>query len=85
MSSLVECSAPELEAGRWHLPTFRNRLFKIFSAVEREIFLLLPESDLTSVRVTLRLPVYCQPVLLGDKPLETHDQLFYFQNEYLLL
>jgi hypothetical protein len=26
------------------------------------------------VRVTLQLAVYRQSVLLGDKPLETHDQ-----------
>jgi hypothetical protein len=29
------------------------------------------------VRVTLRLVVYTQSVLLGDKPLETHDQQFF--------
>jgi hypothetical protein len=31
------------------------------------------------VRVTLRLVVYRQSVCLGDKPLETHDQQFYFK------
>jgi hypothetical protein len=31
------------------------------------------------VRVTLGLAVYRQSVLLGDKPLETHDQYFFFQ------
>jgi hypothetical protein len=30
------------------------------------------------VRVTLRLVVYRQLVRLGDKPLETHDQQFFF-------
>jgi hypothetical protein len=30
------------------------------------------------VRVTLRLAVYRQSVLLGAKPLETHDQRFLF-------
>jgi hypothetical protein len=32
-----------------------------------------------SVRVTLRLAVYRQSVRLGDKPLETHDQNFFSQ------
>jgi hypothetical protein len=31
------------------------------------------------VRVTLRLAVYRQSVRLGVKPLETHDQTFFFQ------
>jgi hypothetical protein len=31
------------------------------------------------VRVTSRLAIYCQAVSLGDKPLETHDQYFFFQ------
>jgi hypothetical protein len=31
------------------------------------------------VRVTLRLALYRQSVRLGDKPLETHDQQFFFQ------
>jgi hypothetical protein len=31
------------------------------------------------VRVTLRLAVYRQSVRLGDKPLENHDQHFFFQ------
>jgi hypothetical protein len=35
------------------------------------------------VRVTLRLTVYCRSIRLGDKPLETHDQQFYFSTEYL--
>jgi hypothetical protein len=30
------------------------------------------------VRVTLRLAVYRQSVRLGDKPLEIHDQQFFF-------
>jgi hypothetical protein len=34
-------------------------------------------------RVTLRLAVYCQSVRLDDKPLETHDQNFYFSSEHL--
>jgi hypothetical protein len=42
-----------------------------------------PESQL--VRVTLRLAVYRQSVGLDDKPLETHDQNFYFQTEHLRL
>jgi hypothetical protein len=33
----------------------------------------------TRVRVTLRLAVYRQSVRLGDKPLETHDSNFIFQ------
>jgi hypothetical protein len=37
------------------------------------------------VRVTLRLEVYCQSVRLADKPLETHDQNFYFTTEHLRL
>jgi hypothetical protein len=37
------------------------------------------------VRVTLRLAVYCQTIRLGDKPLGTHDQLFYFPAEHLQL
>jgi hypothetical protein len=37
------------------------------------------------VRVTLRLAVYRQSVHLGDKPLETHDQNFYFPTERLRL
>jgi hypothetical protein len=32
------------------------------------------------IRVTLRLAVYHQSVRLGDKPLETHDQIFLFSN-----
>jgi hypothetical protein len=31
-----------------------------------------------NVRVTLRLGVYRQSVRLGVKPLETHDQRFFF-------
>jgi hypothetical protein len=31
------------------------------------------------VEVTLRLAVYRQSVRLGTKPLETHDQRFFFQ------
>jgi hypothetical protein len=34
------------------------------------------------VKVTLRLTVYRQSVRLGDKPLETHDQI-YFSTELL--
>jgi hypothetical protein len=30
------------------------------------------------VKVTLRLAVYRQSVHLGVKPLETHDQIFFF-------
>jgi hypothetical protein len=30
------------------------------------------------VKVTLRLAVYRQSVRLGVKPLETHDQIFFF-------
>jgi hypothetical protein len=30
-------------------------------------------TELPSARVTLRLMVYCPSVLLGAKPLETHD------------
>jgi hypothetical protein len=30
------------------------------------------------VKVTLRLAVYRQSVRLGIKPLETHDQIFFF-------
>jgi hypothetical protein len=37
------------------------------------------------IRVTLRLAVYLQSVRLGVKPLETCDQLFYFQTEHLWL
>jgi hypothetical protein len=37
------------------------------------------------VRVTLRLAVYRQSVRLGDSPLETHDQYFYFPPEHLRL
>jgi hypothetical protein len=37
------------------------------------------------VRVTLRLAVYSQPVRLGDKSLETHDQQFHFPTEHLRL
>jgi hypothetical protein len=36
-------------------------------------------------RVTLRLAVYRQSVHLGDNPLETHDQNFYFPTEHLRL
>jgi hypothetical protein len=35
------------------------------------------------VRVTLRLAVYRQSVLLGVKPLENHDQRFIFATEPL--
>jgi hypothetical protein len=37
------------------------------------------------VTVTLRLTVYRQSVHLGDKPLETHNQNFYFPTEHLWL
>jgi hypothetical protein len=36
-------------------------------------------SHVLRVRVTLRLSVYRQSVRLGDMPLETHDQYFFFQ------
>jgi hypothetical protein len=36
-----------------------------------------------TVRVTLRLAVYRQSVHLGVKPLETHDQRFFFSAELL--
>jgi hypothetical protein len=32
------------------------------------------------IRVTLRLAVYCHSANLGDKPLETHDQYFFFKS-----
>jgi hypothetical protein len=35
------------------------------------------------VRVTSRLTIYRESVRLGDKPLEIHDQNFYFQTEHL--
>jgi hypothetical protein len=34
-------------------------------------------ADIFRVRVTLRLAVYCQSVLLVDMPLETQDQYFF--------
>jgi hypothetical protein len=37
------------------------------------------------VRVTLQLAAYRQSVRLGDKPLEVHDQNFYFSTEHLQL
>jgi hypothetical protein len=37
------------------------------------------------VRVTLRLAVYRLSVRLDEKPLETHDQSFYFPTEHLQL
>jgi hypothetical protein len=40
-------------------------------------------TDSELVTVTLRLAVYCQSVRLGDKPLENHDQNFYFPTEHL--
>jgi hypothetical protein len=42
-------------------------------------------SQSVKVRVTLRLAVYHQSVRLGGKPLETHDQIFYFTTDYLRL
>jgi hypothetical protein len=38
-----------------------------------------------TVRVTLGLAVYRQSVRLGDKPLETHEQQFFFPNEHVRL
>jgi hypothetical protein len=38
---------------------------------------------ITEFRVTLRLAVYRSSVRLGDKPLETHGQNFYFPTEHL--
>jgi hypothetical protein len=29
-------------------------------------------------RVTLRLPIYCQSLCLGAKPIETHDRYLFF-------
>jgi hypothetical protein len=45
----------------------------------------LLESDTfqVKIKVILRLAVYCQSVLLGEKPLETHDQNFYFPTNHL--
>jgi hypothetical protein len=37
------------------------------------------------VRINLRMAVYRKTVRLGDKPLETHDQNFYFPTEHLPL
>jgi hypothetical protein len=52
------------------------------NTVDRVIQLLHTENR---VRITLRLAVYRQSVRLGDKPLETHDQNFYFPTEHLRL
>jgi hypothetical protein len=48
---------------------------------------LLGYNCLTSIRVqiTLWLAVFCQSVHFGDKPLETHNQNFYFSTELLRL
>jgi hypothetical protein len=45
----------------------------------------IPANPQLKVEVTLRLAVYRQSVRLGDKPLETHDQNFYFPTEHLRL
>jgi hypothetical protein len=41
--------------------------------------------DTYRVRAALQLAVYRQSVRLGTKPLETHDQEFYFPTEQLRL
>jgi hypothetical protein len=41
--------------------------------------LYVQNAELYSVSVTSRLTVYRQSVRLGDKPLETHNQHFFFQ------
>jgi hypothetical protein len=51
--------------------------------MDHDHFLPNPSSYSGSVRVTLRLAVYRQSVRLGDEPLETHDQNFYFPTEHL--
>jgi hypothetical protein len=52
---------------------------KVWKTVGNKSVLQWSESR---VRVTLRLAVYRQSVRLGDKPLETHDQNFYFPAEH---
>jgi hypothetical protein len=42
------------------------------------LYFLLGVSFKVKVKVTLRLAVYRQSVRLGVKPLETHDQIFFF-------
>jgi hypothetical protein len=64
-----------------------------FLAISSQLFCQLPIPETLSililvrvrVRVTLRLAVYRQSLRLGDKPLETHDQIFYFPTDRLRL
>jgi hypothetical protein len=84
------CVLPISARQRGLLDERRDRPFSValVSSVADLLFLPL-RRRLTivreSVRVTLRLSVYRQLVRLGDKPLETHDQYFYFPTELLRL
>jgi hypothetical protein len=61
----------------WQLKSFTHRPATLL------YFTLLHSTELPKVqvriRVTLRLAVYRQSLLLGDKPLEAHDENFIFQ------
>jgi hypothetical protein len=81
------CDLKHLEA-----VIFPYKVRKQTSRLKKHIFTLRPRlhtgvnpPDLVKikVKVTLRLAIYRQSVRLGVKPLETHDQTFFFSTELL--
>jgi hypothetical protein len=87
------CGAPSLTRGRVYLLQCAIYLHFTCYDMNVRIYNIYKAPVMTSssvrvrvrVRVTLRLAVYRQSVRLGDKPLETHDQKFYFPTEHLRL
>jgi hypothetical protein len=72
---------------RIHIPCSNFiRFWRLFTSVrEHKIMLVRYHCLCNRVRATWRLLVYRQSVRLGVKPLETHDQYFFFSTEHLRL
>jgi hypothetical protein len=66
-------------------PRFLYRPSSSLAAIPTELSRVRVSVRARVRRVTIRLAVYCQPIRLGDKPLETHDKYFYFPTEHFRL
>jgi hypothetical protein len=68
----------------WHM--IKSLIWSL-DAVSHSDFVISTYEDVitVTVTVTLQLAVYCQSIRLGNKPLETHKQSFYFAAEHLWL
>jgi hypothetical protein len=67
-----ELQLDDLKVAGWSIP-FARLALRVSSSLSVVCWVKV------KVKVTLRLAVYRQSVRLGVKPLETHDQIFFFQ------